>query len=77
MGHAILLGEETQMPQGTVKKLIAEKGFGFIDSDGDELFFHHSALVGTTIEALREGQSVEYEKGHGPKGLRAENVRPT
>ncbi len=64
------------MAQGTIKKLIAEKGFGFISGDGGEIFFHHSALVGTTIEALREGQSVEYEEGRGPKGPRAENVRP-
>ena len=64
------------MPQGTIKKLIAEKGFGFINGNGGEIFFHHSALVGTTIEALREGQRVEYEEGRGPKGPRAENVRP-
>ncbi|HUG69096.1 MAG: cold shock domain-containing protein [Planctomycetaceae bacterium] len=64
------------MPQGTIKKLIAEKGFGFIAGNGGEIFFHHSALVGTTIEALSEGQSVEYEEGRGPKGPRAENVRP-
>jgi CspA family cold shock protein len=64
------------MPQGTIKKLIAEKGFGFITGNGGEIFFHHSALVDTTIEALREGQRVEYEEGRGPKGPRAENVRP-
>lgn len=63
------------MPQGTIKKLIADKGFGFIDGDGGELFFHHSALVGVTIEELQEGQSVEFEEGRGPKGPRAENVR--
>jgi CspA family cold shock protein len=65
------------MPHGVIKKLISEKGFGFIDSGGDEFFFHHSALVGTTIEALHEGQSVEYQEGQGPKGPRAEDVRPT
>ncbi|MEO8496377.1 MAG: cold shock domain-containing protein [Planctomycetota bacterium] len=64
------------MPQGKIKKIIAEKGFGFIAGDKGEIFFHHSGLVGTTIEALREGQSVEYEEGRGPKGPRAENVRP-
>ena len=64
------------MAQGKIKKLIAEKGFGFIAGDGGEIFFHHSALVGTTIEALHEGQLVEYEEGRGPKGHRAENVRP-
>jgi CspA family cold shock protein len=65
------------MAQGTIKKVIAEKGFGFIEGEKGELFFHHSALVGTAIEALNEGQTVEYEEGRGPKGPRAENVRPT
>ena len=63
------------MPQGTIKKLISEKGFGFIEGDKGELFFHHSALVDTTIEDLREGQRVEYDEGRGPKGPRAENVK--
>lgn len=65
------------MSQGTIKKLIAEKGFGFIEGEKGELFFHHSALVGIAIETLHEGQSVEYDEGRGPKGPRAENVRPT
>ena len=64
------------MPQGTIKKLIADKGFGFISGEGGELFFHHSSLEGTAIEALRVGQAVTYEEGRGPKGLRAEKVRP-
>jgi CspA family cold shock protein len=64
------------MPQGKIKKLIADKGFGFIQGDRGELFFHHSALQGTTIEALREGQAVTYDEGRGPKGPRAENVKP-
>jgi CspA family cold shock protein len=63
------------MPQGTIKKVIADKGFGFIAGDRGELFFHHSALQGVTIEALHEGQKVEYEEGRGPKGPRAENVK--
>ena len=63
------------MPRGTIKKLIANKGFGFIEGEKGEIFFHHSALEGTTIEALSEGQQVEYEEGRGPKGPRAENVR--
>jgi len=65
------------MSQGTIKKLVTEKGFGFIASDSGEVFFHHSAVVGTTMEELREGQEVEFEEGRGPKGPRAENVRPT
>ncbi len=63
------------MPQGTIKKLIMGKGFGFIEGEKGELFFHHSALQDTSIEDLSEGQTVEYEEGQGPKGPRAENVR--
>ena len=63
------------MPQGTIKKLIADKGFGFISGERGELFFHHSALEGTSIEALQVGQQVAYEEGRGPKGPRAERVR--
>ena len=65
------------MAQGTIKKLLTDKGFGFIEGEQGELFFHHSALEGTTIEALSEGQQVEYEEGRGPKGPRAENVKLT
>ena len=44
--------------KGTVKFFNREKRFGFIDGEKGELFFHHSALVGTAIEALQEGQTV-------------------
>ncbi len=64
------------MAQGTIKKLISDKGFGFIAGDGKELFFHQSAVEGASFDELREGQSVEYNEGQGPKGPRAENVRP-
>jgi len=62
------------MPQGTIKKLVSDKGFGFIKGDRGELFFHHSAVEGTTFEELQEGQLVEFTEGEGPKGPRAENV---
>ena len=62
------------MPQGTIKKLV-DRGFGFIEGEKGDIFFHQSALEGTTFEALSEGQQVEYEEGSGPKGPCAENVR--
>ena len=62
------------MPQGTIKKL-TQKGFGFIDGEKGDMFFHHSSVEGTTFEELSEGQQVEYTEGQGPKGPRAENVR--
>ena len=64
------------MPQGTIKKL-TDKGFGFIDTGSGDLFFHLSSLQGTTFEQLQVGQPVEYEEGQGPKGPRAETVRPS
>ena len=65
------------MPQGTIKKVIADKGFGFIEGERGDLFFHHSEVEGGTIEALQIGQQVSYEEGRGPKGPRAEKVRLT
>ena len=64
------------MAEGTIKKLILDKGFGFISGDsGSDLFFHRSCVEGAEFEDLREGQTVEYEETDGPKGPRAENVR--
>ncbi|MEW4526929.1 MAG: cold-shock protein [Maioricimonas sp. JB045] len=63
------------MAQGKIKKL-TDKGFGFIETDRGDLFFHLSALQETTYEQLYEGQVVEYEAGQGPKGPRAEWVKP-
>ena len=62
------------MAQGKIKKLISDKGFGFIEGERGELFFHHSSVDGTPFESLQEGQVVEYTEGRGPKGPRAENV---
>jgi CspA family cold shock protein len=63
------------MPQGTIKKLISDKGFGFIATDAEDLFFHRSAVDGE-FNDLREGDTVEYTPGQGPKGPCAENVKP-
>ena len=64
------------MAEGTIKRL-TDKGFGFISNDtGKDLFFHMSAVEGVRFEELREGQKVSFNEGMGPKGPRAENVRP-
>ena len=62
---------------GTIKRLVSDKGFGFVAAgDGSEYFFHRSACVGIQFDSLQEGQAVTFEKGQGPKGPRAENIRP-
>ena len=64
------------MAEGTIKRL-TDKGFGFINTGGGEdMFFHSSSLDGVSFEELREGQKVSYTAGRGPKGPRAENVKP-
>jgi CspA family cold shock protein len=62
--------------QGTIKRLIRDRGFGFIRSeDGQEVFFHRSALESVDFDGLREGEKVTFELERGSKGPRAVNVR--
>ena len=64
------------MSEGTIKRL-TDKGFGFIEiSPGKDLFFHMSAVQGVRFEQLQTGQRVSFTEGQGPKGPRAENVKP-
>jgi CspA family cold shock protein len=64
------------MSEGKIKRL-TDKGFGFIDTGtGKDMFFHSSNLEGVSFDELREGQRVSYTEGQGPKGPRAENVKP-
>lgn len=69
------------MAKGTIKKLVRDRGFGFIRAeDGREIFFHKSAVKNVPFEALAEGQAVEFdvekgETGSKGRGPRAENVR--
>jgi CspA family cold shock protein len=61
------------MSHGTIKKL-TDRGFGFIEGERGDIFFHSSSVEGG-YDGLREGQKVEYSEGQGPKGPRAENVK--
>lgn len=69
------------MAQGKVKKLVQDKGFGFIQgADGQDVFFHHSIVADRGFDDLQVGQAVEYslEAGSPPsgKGPRAASVQP-
>jgi CspA family cold shock protein len=65
------------MTTGTVKKVISERGFGFIaGGDGREYFFHKDGLAASVdFDRLVGGESVAFEIEAGPKGPRAVNVR--
>lgn len=63
------------MKQGTVKWFNAEKGFGFIEVDGEnDVFVHFSAIQGEGFKSLEEGQKVEFEVVEGNRGPQAANV---
>jgi len=50
------------MAKGTIKRLIKDRGFGFIKIEqGEDLFFHRSELQGVDYDSLGEGQEVEFE----------------
>jgi CspA family cold shock protein len=62
--------------KGKIKKMVRDRGFGFIrGDDGKEVFFHRSGLNAADYDALSEGDNVEYVVQEGPRGARAENVR--
>ena len=68
------------MANGQIKRLVRDRGFGFIRPDGaeEDIFFHSSALTGGIFDELNEGQNVEFDTEsdpRDPKRSRAINVR--
>jgi cold shock protein len=65
------------MPTGTVKKVISDRGFGFITAeDGKDYFFHRDAVQQTLdFDRLVGGESVSFDIESSPRGPRARNVR--
>jgi CspA family cold shock protein len=64
--------------KGKIKKMVRDRGFGFIrGDDGKEVFFHRSGLNAGDYDGLNEGDYVEYVVQEGPRGARAEHVRHT
>jgi len=56
---------------GTIKKIIRQKGYGFIvpDDGSDEVFFHRGSLAPRTqIEDFNEGDTVQFQTRKGDKG---------
>jgi CspA family cold shock protein len=64
------------MAAGTIKKVVADRGFGFITADdGKDYFFHRDALDATLdFDRLNGGEKVEFDIEQSPKGPRANAV---
>ena len=64
------------MPKGTIRRLVRDRGFGFVRTErGEDLFFHRNELQGVEFASLREGQQVEFEVAQAPDGSCAVKVR--
>lgn len=60
---------------GSVKWFSNEKGYGFIErGNGEDVFVHHSDILGDGFKTLDEGEDVEYEVEDADKGPKARNV---
>ncbi len=63
------------MAEGKVKWFNADKGFGFIEREGEEdVFVHFSAIQTEGFKTLEEGQAVSFEIEEGARGPQAANV---
>lgn len=66
------------MHRGKIKKLIHDRGFGFIDdTDGREVFFHYKSLTDSRFGELKEGQELHYDVENSNKGPRAIRIKTT
>ena len=68
---------EVTLATGTIKKVVADRGFGFISAaDAKEYFFHRNSLDSTLdFDRLNGGEAVEFEIEQSDKGPRAARVR--
>ena len=59
------------MHTGTVKWYNDQKGFGFIETEGGDIFVHRSAVENAGLRTLREGQKVTFDIQNDPKSRKS------
>jgi CspA family cold shock protein len=73
MARPTTISTPTTTITGTIRKLVRDKGFGFVSgADGTDYFFYRDAVEG--FDTLAEGTAVVFVPGEGPKGPRAQSV---
>ena len=73
---AARLAEVVDVANGTIKRLVRDRGFGFIrDDGGQEWFFHRSSVKAGSFDQLNEGERVSFDEEPSAKGPRAGNIR--
>jgi CspA family cold shock protein len=76
-GNHVREEERISMSEGTIKKVVSDRGFGFIQAvDGKEYFFHRTGMDSSlNFDALTGGERVTFEVEPSQKGPRANRVR--
>ena len=77
-GHATSseVDGNTNLLSGTIKWFNKRKGFGFIQYQNQDVFFHHNEVVPSTHQ-LRDNAPVEFVMGSSNKGPQAVQVKVT
>lgn len=78
VGPIVRETQEVTVTTGTIKKLVSDRGFGFITADdGKDYFFHRDGLTPSLdFDRLIGGEKVSFDIEQNPKGPRAKNIQP-
>lgn len=63
------------MQSGTIKKIVSDRGFGFIRAENGEEYFFHSSSTNGAFDSLQTGEKVTFDVESSPRGPRAGNVQ--
>jgi CspA family cold shock protein len=73
---ASALGGIREVTAGRIKKIIPDRGFGFVRADdGAEAFFHRTEVTLVDFDSLEEGEAVTFDLVDSPKGPRVHNLQ--